>query len=112
MRAPVFTVTTPVPIAPDVTLWDNTWNHHIQVNHPEMVGKLSNMQATLSAPTAVCTATNPDYMMFINHQELNQLGHPLVVCVSSVDSSGKPAVVTAYHGKKYKNLGNVQVIWP
>jgi len=111
-RSPVFTVTTPVPTAPSVTLWDNTWSNHIQTGHPEMAGKLPNMQATLSAPSMVCEATNPDYLVFVSSTDVDAKGNPLVVCVSPVDSDG-PAVVTAYHGgKKYTDPTKVKKVWP
>lgn len=113
MRTKVFKTTTPYPDTPEVTLWDNTWTGHIQTEHPEMSGKLANMQTTLSSPTFVCEASNPAYVVFVNDTDLDARGHPLVVCVSpTTDSSGLPVVTTAYHSKKHKDPKRVKKIWP
>ncbi|WP_286852015.1 hypothetical protein, partial [Hydrogenophaga sp. 70-12] len=62
----VFTVETPFPTVPSATLWENTWNEKIQPFHPEVVGRLASIQATLSNPTMVTTATHPEYVMFVS----------------------------------------------
>lgn len=113
MRKPLFSVATPFPPTPVVTLYDNTWVNHIEANHPEMAGLQPNLQATLSSPTYVCEATSPGYFMFVNHTDVDSKGAPHVVCVStSSDTSGSPVVTTSYFSKKHKDLTKVKKVWP
>lgn len=112
-RKPLFVVRTPFWRIPVATLWDNTWRDHIIKGHPEVIGKLRGVQQTVQRPTLVCEATTPDYFTFVSHTDVDYSGNPLVVVVSTLDSSGTPAVATAYYGgKKYRNTSKLVVVWP
>ena len=110
MSKKIFTVNTPYSGASTVTLDSGAWYGHIQPGHPEMAGKLENIKSTLTSPTVVCAASDPDYVSFVSHTETNSLGHPLMVCVNPMAKSG-PVVATAYYGKKYADLSKLNIKW-
>ena len=110
MSKKIFTVNTPYPGAPTVTLDSGAWDRHIKLRHPEMAGKLENIKSTLTSPTLVCAASDPDYVSFVSHTETNFLGEPLMVCVNPIAKSG-PLVATTYYGKKYADLSKLNIKW-
>lgn len=110
-RSPIFTVATPYPDAPTVTLMDNTWSDHIVAGHPEMGANLEAVKNTLQGPDVVCTVSNPDYYGFVSSSHTNSKGHPLLVVVSPVDTSGDPVVATAYHSRKHQTVDPKSVKW-
>lgn len=118
MRKPrhpaVFTVQTPFPPVPTATLWQNTWDEKIKTFHPEVDGRLANIQATLSNPTMVTVATDPNYFMFVSHTEATQPGQALVVCVNPNHDSGNPSITTAYEtkGAKFLTPDPKTILWP
>lgn len=112
-RQPLYTVATPFPPTPTVTLYDNTWSDHIELGHPEMAGKQSNVVKTLQSPSYVCEASRPAYVMFVNQTDVDPTGAPHVVCVSpTTDKSGAPVVVTSYFDKRYNQPSKFKQIWP
>lgn len=113
-HAPVFTVATPYPGAPEVTLWENTWTEKIQSFHPDMIGQEGRVQAVLANPATVTTATDPRYVMFVSQVDSYVDGAALVVCVNPVHDSGKPSVTSAHQTKQKKFLSPdpATILWP
>ena len=50
---PLFSLPSPLASLGNVTLFKNTWEDHILVGHPEMLGKIDAVQRTIVSPTAV-----------------------------------------------------------
>jgi hypothetical protein len=113
-RKESFTVETPLQEAEFVTLFEDTWKDHIELNHPELQGKENNVYRTLQTPTFISKATNPDTnFAFLNTGDIDEKGQALMVVVNPVDNqTGKPFVASAYYTNSNKfNLPD-RKLWP
>lgn len=104
-------VATPYMPAPTVTIYDQVWERHVIPNHPELFGRIADVQQTLQAPTAVCAATNPaTNLAFVNHDIVIN-GDPLVVFVAPEHPLGPNSLVSAYPAKKFADLTKQDIKW-
>jgi hypothetical protein len=109
----MFVVQTPVRRLMTVTLWSGTWSDHIIQGHPEMLGKAPMVKQALEDPLHVVDVNVPNRFVFVSAREVNHTGCPLIVAVSTADSSGFPVVASAYYGnKRYLDKTRVSLIWP
>lgn len=112
-RKPLFTVETPVPEARFVTLYEDTWMHHIVSGHPEMDGQLLAVEQTLIVPTYVCEGNRGDSFQFITTSSPTISLIPLVVVVSGHSSTGELSVNTAYKGRNtHLDPTTKKIRWP
>lgn len=104
----IFTVKT--PILPDpVSLLKSTWEEHIIRRHPEMAGKESHVMAATSTPTFIVPGTtNPDYLIFVDHENLSQKGNPLIAVINPEIN----IVVTSLYHRSYRIISAGSVLWP
>ncbi len=108
-RQALFTVATPFPGLPSVTLFSDTWHHHILPNRPYLIGREDWIWATVSSPSAVCAGTtNPGYLAFVNQTITSPgRGSPLVVFVDPLDQ----VVATAGFRIDFRDLGTHRILW-
>jgi hypothetical protein len=99
---------TPLPSLPVVTLHRQTLDRHISVNHPEMLGKVALVLATLENPSIIASG-NPgtNNLVFVNHEETKANGSPLVVVVNQP----KAIVCTALYHRGFRTVAEERVIW-
>ena len=108
-RAILFTVATPYPALPNVTLFADTWQNHIVPQRPYLLGHADWLSGTLAAPSAVCAGTtNPGYLAFVSGAIVSSgRRSPFVVFVDPIDR----IVVTAGYRIDYRDLGAHTVLW-
>ena len=99
---------TPLPSLPVVTLHRQTLDRHISVHHPEMLGKVELILATLEKPTLIASG-NPgtNNLVFVDHKEIKVNGSPLVVVVNLP----KANVCTALYHRGFRTVAEERVIW-
>jgi hypothetical protein len=99
---------TPLPSLPVVTLHRQTLDRHISVHHPEMLGKVELVLATLENPSLIASG-NPgtDNLVFVNQKETKVNGSPLVVVVNQP----KAIVCTALYHRGFRIVAEERVIW-
>lgn len=107
-RKPLFSVATPFPAAPSVTLFEDTWTEHIVRNHLEMAGKEAEVQAVVTAPTVILVGTaNPSYVAYVNDMVTSSRGTPLAVIVDPQEQ----VICTAYYHRSFRVISPEQVLW-
>jgi len=105
---PLLIVQTPYQAVSTVILTHNTWEQKILLAHPEMEGKLEDIEATLASPSVVCGgSTNPKNVIFISNDVVSPHGSPLVVIVRSE----KGEVRTASYRREYRYETPGGVLW-
>ena len=102
-------IPTPVPGLPFVTLYQDTWADHIIKQHVYMAGKETLVETTVTNPTVVVPGTsNPDYVVFVNHQETSSQGSPLTVIIDPRDQ----VICTALYNKTFRVISpDQEVVW-
>lgn len=104
----IFTVKTPVPGLPEVSLRQDTWDRHIVPNHPYMAGRQELVRVTVMAPTVVVQGTsNPEYLVFVNHEETSSGGSPLTVMINPEIQ----IIVTSLYHRSFRVYAPESVIW-
>ena len=104
-------VQTPYTAAPTVTIFASVWEKHVVPSHPELFGRIEDVQRTLESPTAICAATNPTTnLAFVNHN-VTINGDPLVAYVNPNHGLGPNSLSTAYPDERYADLSKVTVLW-
>jgi hypothetical protein len=104
----LFTVQTPYPARPTVTLTHDTWYTHIQVHRPALKERPQWLQASASAPTAVCAGGTdaPGNICFVNQGITTGSGAPLVVFVNE-----EGLIDTAGFRHDFADLSKKTVLW-
>lgn len=103
----VFIAATPYDGMKTVTLTADTWHQHIQPQRPALRDRPQWIQATVTAPTAVCVGTSDENnYCFVNHGLVTATGHPLVVFVN-----GEGLVDTAGFRRDFATLAGKTVLW-
>ena len=99
---------TPLRALPVVTIHRQTLDRHISVNHPEMLGKVELILATLENPSIIASG-NPgtNNLVFVNEKETKANGSPLVVVVNQP----KAIVCTALYHRGFRTVAEERVIW-
>lgn len=98
-RSVIFIEASPAANLPPITLYADTWQDHILVNHPEMAHKLETVREIVRNPTLVCqSATESDRALFMSSAMTSRRGSPLVVAVDARDGT----VCTAYYCRNFR----------
>jgi hypothetical protein len=107
-RKPLFSVNTPFPAAPSVTLYEDTWTKHIVPGHLELAGKEADIQTVVTSPSVVVAgSTNPNYVAYVSDTVTSSGGTPLAVIVDPQEQ----VICTAYYNRSFKVISPEQVLW-
>jgi hypothetical protein len=108
-RGFVFKVSSPVPdLVETIALHTDTWEGHILTRHPDMLGRVAQIQTTVEQPKAiVASRTVSGRLLFVSGYTVSHRGHPLTVAVDS--GTGQGAVTTAHF--RSPRRGEI-VLWP
>ena len=108
-RLPVFTVETPIPnILKEVTLYEDVWEGHIVLNHPELEGREIDVENSVAQPTKIVQSqTVIGTVLFVNESVQDQTGRSLRVATRS--SGATHGEVRSAYFSSETNVG--ELIW-